>query len=470
MTRRGLNSVAHRGPRRRLETRRPYNPRIVRASSNRPNSLGVRVLGLTLLASIWPGGVSRSGEPEILELLGRSFQAPLSSDQLQAIEADPAFRRERLSGWLHRAAVFSKPDPGLVVRTVEVLEGQRRGVVLRIPDGYDPTRPWPLILAYHPSGGSGGSFIDYVARLLGDSIDDFVVAAPTRYRQTGMDAPPPFTNEHAMVLNDLRKTLHIDSNRIHVLGYSLGGYTAWNLAMTLPDELAGAVALASTFPVPIADDGVWELFVPNLGRVPVLHVWGTADRLAVPGVGGGKSVGTIAQLNARFRKATAESSIGVTHRPVERATHGDLRPRRSWLLDALASRRGAIPGEIEHRYRHLYQGRVWWLEATGWIGESWQPAPKETSGVVASRLGLLKGRIHDNRIQIAGEHATGYRIRFADGMIDWDRPVDVIVEGEAARRIELRPGLAFALEQVALSGDLDRLWWAGWSTLPHDSR
>ena len=64
-------------------------------------------------------------------------------------------------------------------------------ITIRTPDGYDPSRPWPLIVAYHSWGGSADRMIDRLEEILGDEIERFVIAAPDDYRQTVLDAPPP---------------------------------------------------------------------------------------------------------------------------------------------------------------------------------------------------------------------------------------------------------------------------------------
>ncbi len=223
---------------------------------------------------------SVAGEAEILALLRQAFDAPLTPAELERIEDDPSWDPGRLGRWLHQVAPYPTLEPGLKTLNVPVRAGQTRQVVVRLPEGYDPGKAWPLILAYHPSGGSGAAFLRYVEQTLGERIDSFLIAAPDGYRQTGVDAPPPFTNEHAIVLQQLQRNLHVDADRVYAFGYSLGGYTTWTLAMTLPDRFAAGLAVASTFPVPVADDGIWRLFLPDLREVPLWNVWaaGTACR------------------------------------------------------------------------------------------------------------------------------------------------------------------------------------------------
>ena len=370
-----------------------------------------------------------AGEPEIHSSIAQLLQQPERLELVREIEADPEYDRRRLGAWLHAAVRFESLEPGLLGLRIAVGFEQEREVILRIPQAYEPERPWPLILAYHPSGGSGTSFLHYVERVLGDEIERFVVAAPSRYRQTGVDAPPPFTNEHAIVMDTVRRKVHVDSDRVYVLGYSLGGYTAWTLAMLNADRLAGVIALASTYSVPVGEDGLWEAFLPNLRRVPVLNVWGANDRLPVPGVDG-ESNGTIASLNREFRRRTKRMDLPITHRPVAGRGHGDLFPQREWVIEMLGRRRIRPPLEVTHRFRHLHHARSYWLEARAWNGESWDEAlphadrrEGESAGAALGRelrrrLGELSGTIDGQTIrlrrvgsrQVAADRELGTRL------------------------------------------------------------
>lgn len=289
------------------------------------------VLGVLLALGVAFAGrvaAAETGEVEILSALQDYFDAadPAQRSRLVAtIEAHPAFDRSRLSDWLHRLDLHPELKPGRTTFKLDVGFGQRRQVTLRIPRGYTPRRTWPLIYALHPSGGNGRSYLREVERLLGERREEFIIAAPTHYRQTVLDAPPPFTLEHPLLLRELRRRVHLDSDRIYVLGLSLGGYASWTLALLHADEFAGAVPMASTFSAPIDVDGLWVQMTPNLAHVPILHVWGEQDRLPVPGLGGRRPTGTMSDLNRVFSGLLRDLNLeNVVDHPVPKAGHGYL--------------------------------------------------------------------------------------------------------------------------------------------------
>jgi pimeloyl-ACP methyl ester carboxylesterase len=388
------------------------------------------------------------------------------------IAADPAYRRDRVGEWLHRLDLHAPLPGGARELRVPVGFGQVRTVTLRIPRGYTPARPWPLIYALHPSGGSGPQFISYVEGLLGEEVEGFVVAAPTGYHQTSLDAPPPFTVDHLAILRAVRQEVHVDSDRVYALGFSLGGYAAWAVACLHADQLAGAVAISSAFSVPPGEDGLWRLMLPNLAHLPVLNVWGAEDTLEVLGTRTLQPVGGIASLNRRLVEWTRGMSLPWRQIEIPGRGHGGATPPRGPLLAILAGRREHYPRLVEHNFRHLHQGQAYWLEAESWQGERWGADPiaySRQSGesedqafgrAARALLGHLRGEIAGQTIEVDQRHVGEMTVWIGDGMIDWRQPVIVKAGGRQVFAGTLAPDLLVCLSQAARTLDFDRLRWA----------
>jgi pimeloyl-ACP methyl ester carboxylesterase len=390
-------------------------------------------------------------------------------------QADPVFRRERVGEWLHRLALHRPLKPGLVELRVPVGYGQVRSVTLRLPRGYDPSRPWPLLYALHPSGGNGPFFLDYVEKqLLGPRVEQFVLAAPTEYHQTGLDAPPPFTVDHLAILRAVRQAVHVDGDRVYALGYSLGGYAAWAVACLHADQLAGAVPISSAFCIPPSEDGLWRTMLPDFAHVPVLNVWGAQDALEVLGVRGPESLGGIAALNERLVQWARGMRLPLWKNfEIPGRGHGGAMPPPEALSELLASRREHYPKQVEHNFRHLHQGSSYWLEADTWEGAHWggdlptyskRPGESEDQAfgrAVRELLGHLRGEIAGQTLKVDRRHVGEMTVWVGEGMIDWRRPVTVEVAGRRAFSGTLTPDLLVCLEQAARTLDFDRLRWAG---------
>jgi predicted esterase len=392
------------------------------------------------------------------------------------IEASPGYARARIGEQLDGLDLWPVVPPGRRDLAVPVGHGQVRPVLLRVPRGYTGDHAWPLLYLLHPGGSSGPAFMGYAEQLLGPRIESFVVAAPTGYRQTGLDAPAPFTVDHLAILQAVRRTVHVDPDRTFALGYSTGGYAAWAVALLHADQLAGAVALGSVFTVPPGEDGLWKRVLPNLAQVPVIHVWGTRDGLPVTafgGMGGGRSIGTMAEVNQRFRTWTKGMNLPIVDCAIPGRGHGGLTPPEGPLLDLLARRRAHYPLTVDHTFRHLHQGHCYWLEAHAWEGPHWGaglPRIQKQAGendaralgrTVGALLGHLRGEIDGQTIRVERRHVGDFTVWLGEGMVDWESPVAIEVDGRQVFEGLLRPDLGVCLAQAARDFDFARLRWAG---------
>lgn len=418
---------------------------------------------------------ARAGEPEILADLQAFFRGADEAARARLAEriaADPAFRRERLAAWLQRLPLYAERRIVPAELIVDVGQGHGRRVALRLPRDYDPERAWPLIYALHPSGGSGPGFSASVEQLLGRRIEEFVVAAPSNYRQTGLDAPPPFTADHLAILQAVRESVHVDASRQYALGYSLGGYASWAVACLHPDELAAAAPLASNYCIPPTDDGLWRLMVPNFQHLPIVNVWGERDELGVNGIDG-RLLGTISALNRRLAKWIRGLAPLLENVELPRAGHGDVQPPPDRLLRLLESRRNDHPAHVEHSFRHLHQGRAYWLEAESWSGPRWDallPAVELAAGenreqalgrVLGGLLGYLRGDVVGQTVTVETRHVGELTVWLGEGQIDWTKPVTLVRDGRKVFEGLLQPDLRVCLEEAARRHDLQRLRWAG---------
>jgi predicted esterase len=388
------------------------------------------------------------------------------------IAADPSYDRAKVSQYLHAAGLWQPLPSGRRDIVVPVGLGSQREVTLRIPRGYTPNRAWPLIYLLHPSGGNGPAFLPFAEATLGGRVEDYVVVAPSRYRQTGLDAPAPFTMDHTSILRAVRTLVHVDATRQFVLGYSLGGYASWAVAYLHSEEMAGAVPVGSCFSQPPTADDLWRALLPNFAYVPVLNVWGGRDAVTVYATDG-RPLYTIAECNRRFIAWTEGMTLPITHHEQPDRGHGDLTVPGPLLEQILANRRPAYPAKVDHTFRHVHQGRAYWLEAHSWEGPHWgeglppvDPGPGESDDeafgrAVRERLGRLSGEVKGQVLSVQKAHVQSLTVWLGDGMVHWGKPVTLKVNGKNVFTGKLQPDLFVCLTQAARTRDFDRLRWAG---------
>lgn len=141
--------------------------------------------------------------------------------------------------------------------------------VIRFPDDYKAGDKVPVIIFLHGAGSRG----DDIDLLVGNPFHEltnrylnfpFITVAPQCYLNTWFDM---FEQLKKFVCKIAQESF-ADSQRIYVIGASMGGYAAWQLAMSLP-ELFAAV-------VPICGGGMyWN--AARLANVPIWAFHGEKD-------------------------------------------------------------------------------------------------------------------------------------------------------------------------------------------------
>ncbi|MEP0845944.1 MAG: hypothetical protein HRF50_03875 [Phycisphaerae bacterium] len=423
---------------------------------------------------------ARPDEPAILAGL-RDFFAAASAEQrreaARRIETDPAYDRASIRRWLHAAGLFEPIAAGVHSLSVPLGGGAARSVRVRIPSGYDAGQPYPLIYTLHGTSGDGDSIIGYVERLLGERVEQYVVAAPTGYEDVVIhQARWPPTGEHPAALLAIKRFAHIDSDRVYLTGYSRGGHASWTLAMLYADEFAGAMPIAGTFLLEQID-GLWDQFLPNARQLPILAVWGKDDRL--DSAGARSAHGGIAGLNGKLVNVARDLGLPLTPVELEGKGHADIAPPAAELDRLLAARRVHFPARVAHAFRHIGQASAYWLEGHEWTGPQWTDRPPvlefqpgehdwddqhvRNASVRAFRrlLGELEGEISGQTLRVRRNKVRELTVWFGDGMINWDEPVALLVGGKKEFEGALRPDLFVCLTQAERTRDFERLRWAG---------
>jgi hypothetical protein len=126
-------------------------------------------------------------------------------------------------------------------------DGDLASYSVRVPDGYDPARPWPLILHLHGYVGSA----PYQGHPAPDYGGDALVLAP--HGKGAADFMGPAEADVLAALADAVARYRVDGRRVYLAGASMGGTGAWHLAAHHPDRFAALAAASAN-----ADARVWD--------------------------------------------------------------------------------------------------------------------------------------------------------------------------------------------------------------------
>ncbi len=154
-------------------------------------------------------------------------------------------------------------------------------------------------------------------------------------------------------------------------------------------------------------------------------------------------------------------------------------PPADELHKVLTQTRVAYPPAVRHTFRHLCQGRTYWLEAHAWRGEQWDDTKRTVrlregeklfsnddvdQAVLRTYRGLLaelSGTVRGQVIRVDRRRIGELTVWIGEEMIDWSQPVTLNVGGRTEFAGRLEPDLGVCLMQAARTWDFDRLRWAG---------
>jgi phospholipase/carboxylesterase len=167
------------------------------------------------------------------------------------------------------------PPPGVMCRTF-------------LPDAYEPRYPYPCLVLFHPHGSNEEQVLDLVPHLSRRNFVAVSIRGPELLgvREDGKlacgwgndDSHTDLINEHVMrAVESVRRTCHIHTERVFLVGVCEGAAAAYRSAFALADKVAGLITLNGA--MPRAASGT-PLFRPHaLRQLPVFIGHGIANAI-----------------------------------------------------------------------------------------------------------------------------------------------------------------------------------------------
>ena len=223
---------------------------------------------------------------------------------------------------------------------------------------------------------------------------------------------------------------------------------------------------------------LFEVFLPNLTHTHVFACWGEEDVMSADYVSRSAD-GGIAGLNRQICKLAAENRWPITWYERAGQGHTGIVPPGEDVQRVLQQRRTHYPLQVQHTFRLAYQGQAYWLEMHRWVGAWWNEKPLKLSfraeenpdhlGDIAQAraraiqmlLGELRGDVEGQQIEVYRKKVRELTVWLGDGMIDWEKPIQVEISGRMVFEGRIKPNLEVCLAQAARTYDFDRLRWAG---------
>ena len=373
---------------------------------------------------------------------------------------------ERVAEAVGRLQLWSDQPPGL--SQLEVNTGQDRvlPVDVLVPQGYDATKRYPLILGLHGARGRGRNVIGYLQVLLGDRLDEYLVAGPTGYKCPTMLGAMEDADEPLAVLAELRRRYHVDTSRVYALGYSMGGHGAFGLATLYGDQFAAAIPSAGTLIVPYPQ--ARAIMLSNLINTPVFVCWGSEDKFDDRGkaaFGGG-----IAGVNREVLAIADELDIPLRGRILRGVGHSDLMPPLDLVLPYLEMCRDSAPSRVSHWFRYPVQGRSSWLRQSKFAGKPWQGTEltiatrpgqdfdKYATDTIKRKLAYIGGHIEGQQIEVKTRRTAETHVLLNDRLIDLDQPIVLKLNGKVRYQGKVERKITTLLAEAYADWDFQRLY------------
>lgn len=161
------------------------------------------------------------------------------------------------------------PEPGHF-KKIKMASG--RTFILQLPAEYDPSKQWPLVLAFHGWKETAEAMHEYSHFSAAEAIVVFAQGedkawAPAPYATSTGAQDQAYVRE---IIDSVRATYTVNDARIHAVGMSNGGGFAVYLACTMPEYFTSIASVSAAY---------YEAILKECNPAPVgrLDIHGTDD-------------------------------------------------------------------------------------------------------------------------------------------------------------------------------------------------
>jgi predicted esterase/tetratricopeptide (TPR) repeat protein len=379
---------------------------------------------------------------------------------LQSIQTQEAASAANLAHILAQMKPpFELPEPVEAERPgcyqLEVPGMPREGPVsytLQLPPEYNPYRRYPMIVALHGAGFTADLEVDWWAgewtakgRSGQATRQGYIILSPewTVEHQTQYLFS---AREHAAVLgclHDACRRFAVDTDRVFLAGYSMGGDAAWDLGLAHPDLWAGVVPIAAE------SQRYCSLYWRNAKAVPFYLVSGELD--------GGRM-----SRNARDLDRYLENGYNATVVQYLGRGHEHFSDEQLRLFDWMDRfHRDFFPHEFTCSTMRIWDNCFWWAEVRGqppgvMVAPGNWPPPRGTLPLQIEGY----SRAHNNLTLRTGTKET--TVWLAPQMVDFQTRISISVNGRQVNlpRPFIQPSVEIILEDVRTRGDRQHPFWA----------
>jgi predicted esterase len=404
-------------------------------------------LGLFSDPSAWStepqaGGEVNTDTNSLASLVQQYLQADSKTQEelKKLILSHPDGKLEEITDIIQAGIEYDNKPVGILPSQRIRVKGEPYEYGLYVPQSYDPSTSFPLIICLHGAGFSGDSYLErWVPRLK----QGYILACPT----ISMGAWWTRQGEDLVLatLHAVRSQYHIDPDRVFLTGMSNGGIGAWIIGMHQAPLFAGVAPMASGI------DKVLYPFLDNLKQTSVYVIHGAQDQV-MP-----------VSLSRELVKEMKRRNITYVYREHNRShphAGGHFFPREE--LPGLVEwfdqqRRNPLPQRLTVVRDAMHWKSFLWvrIDATDRIAAFTDKLiDSQDEYLKKGRYAYIQAEITDpNHIVVRTDLVRRYSLFLNQDLIDLSNPVTIETNGKISHQGKVHPNLNTLLQQARLRQD-----------------
>lgn len=413
------------------------------------------------LAPIYQRELGKLYQPEMLdrlyaahELIERFFEVKTAAEKKQAIAAVEETKLDpNLLGRLLRIRMdWPAVEPG-VYYVNEKIGPFTVNYFVGVPKDYDRAKPWPLVIKLptaHAFVTNPPPTADEVARIYTGWIQDDLKRHPDALvlmplLNMGELWGPGYPGMNAVIqpIHHAAGRFNIDPQRVYLIGHSMSAHAVWNIGMLYTTYFAAINPMAGSATAP------WQrMRLGNLNNVlPV--VWADQDDLVVK-VDMSRELVRI--LRDRKCNVEYEETKNIGHVPTEAVVNRCYEKTVAYVRELYPKQVVLVSNRPDTMFNRLDWVQVYQLISPG--DDKKVLFNRGNGSAVLYQMGykLSAGIIKPNAIEIACENVCSMRLYFNEQMIDFAKPVTVIVNRKVRFEGMVKPSVEEMLKDQIFLG------------------
>jgi predicted esterase len=215
--------------------------------------------------------------------LARAVDLATPAARAEAAHALAKSHETKVEDWLAAMSAFGtfeKAEPGTLVVRVPLQVGsevEETELHVFVPRTYVETRPTPLILSFHGTGGNGASALPGW-RDVAEENGMLLLAPSEAGKNEGYAWDERERDSVLAALRWMRRHYDVDENRIYATGFSRGGHLTWDLALRHPGIFAAIAPMCGSPRCTIGKAQNNTRYLENLAGTPIRDLQGAKDQ------------------------------------------------------------------------------------------------------------------------------------------------------------------------------------------------